>query len=322
MTAPRRFLALCAACVLAGCGLAPAYVPDPNPLEPGRLPAPDVTVEITQLRSCTDSPDATLRLNSREPVAVLVHGCRGSAGHFRALAQLYAFHGQQAVCFAYDPGDSLVKASGELITALDRLSGRLRDRDITVIGHSMGGLVARKAMELERRAEWQRDDARIRLATVSAPFAGIAVASPCGNKALHWLSLGLVPGICRAITGDNWFEITAASSFIRRPGALLPTVHQYLKIVTDERDTCRRRSSAGTCLESDYIFSLEEQYHPVIDRYPRLKNVEVRAGHVEIVGYKDVQPRKLLQILQQEGMMAATPPERRAALERLLAELY
>jgi len=318
----RRFVLLCAAGLLAGCSLAPAYVPDPSPLAQGRLPAPDMTLEIAQLRSCTDSPDATLQLDSRQPVAVLVHGCRGSAGHFRALAQLYAFHGQQAVCFAYDPGDSLVKASGELIVALDRLSARLQDREVVVIGHSMGGLVARKAMELERRGEWRRDDARIRLATVSAPFAGIAVASPCGNKALHWLSLGVVPGICRAITGDNWFEITAASSFIQRPGALLPTVHQYLKVVTDERDTCRRRSAAGACLESDYIFSLAEQYHPVIDNYPRLKNIEVRAGHVEIVGYKDVQPRKLLEILQREGMMAATPPERRAALERLLAELY
>jgi len=29
---------------------------------------------------------------------VLVHGCKGSAGRFRSLAQLYAFHGQQAVC--------------------------------------------------------------------------------------------------------------------------------------------------------------------------------------------------------------------------------
>jgi len=314
---------LCAVSGLAGCGvLTPPYAPDPSPLAQGRLPAPDVTLEIAQLRSCTDSPDATLQLNSRQPVAVLVHGCRGSAGHFRALAQLYAFHGQQAVCFAYDPGDSLVKASGELIVALDRLSARLQDREVVVIGHSMGGLVARKAMELERRGEWQRDDARIRLATVSAPFAGIAVASPCGNKALHWLSLGVVPGICKAITGDNWFEITSASSFIQRPGALLPSVRQYVKVVTDERDSCRRKSAAGTCLESDHIFSLAEQYHPVIDSYPRLRNVEVRAGHVEIVGYKDVQPRKLLQILQQEGMMAATPPERRAALERLLAELY
>ena len=122
--------------------------------------------------------------------------------------------------------------------------------------------------------------------------------------------------------GDNWFEITSASSFIQRPGALLPSVRQYVKVVTDERDSCRRRSAAGACLESDHIFSVAEQYHPVIDSYPRLKNIEVRAGHVEIVGYKDVQPRKLLQILQQEGMMASTPPERRAALERLLAELY
>ena len=318
----RSFLALVAASVLAGCSLGPAHVPDPSPLAQGRLPAPDFAAQIAQLRPCTDSADATLHLNSREPVAVLVHGCRGSAGHFRALAQLYAFHGQQAVCFAYDAGDSLVKASGELIVALDRLSARLRDREVTVIGHSMGGLVARKAMELERRGEWQRDDARIRLATVSAPFAGIAVARPCGQKALHWLSLGIVPGICRAITGDNWFEITSASSFIQRPGALLPSVNQYLKIVTDERDTCRRTSAAGACLESDYTFSIEEQYHPLIDRYPRLKNIEVRAGHVEIVGYKEVQPRKLLEILQQEGLMAATPPERRGALERLLAELY
>jgi pimeloyl-ACP methyl ester carboxylesterase len=318
----RVFLALAAACVLAGCSLGPAHIPDPNPLQQGRLPAPDLAAQIAQLRPCTDGSDATLQLNSREPVAVLVHGCRGSAGHFRALAQLYAFHGQQAVCFAYDPGDSLVKASGELIVALDRLSAQLRDREVTVIGHSMGGLVARKALELDRRGEWQREDARIRLATVSAPFAGIAVAGPCGQRALHWLSLGIVPGICRAITGDNWFEITASSSFIQRPGALLPSVTQYLKVVTDERDTCRRRNAAGACLESDYIFSTREQYHPVIDRYPRLKNVEVRAGHVEIVGYKDVQPRKLLEILQREGLMPPTPPERKAALERLLAELY
>jgi hypothetical protein len=51
-------------------------------------------------------------------------------------------------------------------------------------------------------------------------------------------------------------------------------------------------------------------------------NVEVEAGHVEIVGDKEVAPRKLLAILQQQGLLAATPPERRAALEQLLAEIY
>lgn len=124
------------------------------------------------------------------------------------------------------------------------------------------------------------------------------------------------------ITGDNWNEITATSNFIRRPGPLLPTVQRYLKVVTDERGTCRRKSVDGTCLESDYIFSRAEQYQPVIDNYPQLVNIEVKAGHVAIVGNKEIAPRKLLKILQQQGLLAPTPPERQAALERLLAELY
>lgn len=307
---------------LSGCSLAPPQAPDARPLEGGSLPAPDITVEIPQLGPCTDSPDATLRFNASHPVTVLVHGCKGSAGNFRALAQLYAFHGQQAACFSYDGRDSLVRSSGQLITALDALAHRLVDRRVTVIGHSMGGLVARKAMEQDRAGEWRGAGANLSLVTVSAPVAGIAVANHCGYRALHWLSLGGVPAVCWAITGDNWHEITSSSDFIRRPGPLMPSLRRYLKVVTDERDTCRRRSPAGACVESDHIFSLPEQYHPVIDGYPQLTNVQVDAGHVEIVGYRDVVPRKLLAILQEQGVLATTPPERRAALERLLQELY
>lgn len=307
---------------LAGCALSPPQPLDPQPIEPGRLPAPNMTLSIPHLGPCTDSPDRTVRLNSNYPVTVLVHGCNGSAGHFRSLAQLYAFHGQQAVCFSYDDRDSLLVSSAQLVGALDALSAQLGDRTITVIGHSMGGLVARKALEAERSGLWQHRDPKLRLATVSAPLSGIAVASTCGVAPLHWLSLGAVPGICWMITGDNWYEITKHSDFIRKPGALLPSVQRYVKVVTDERGTCRRRSVNGACVESDFIFTLAEQYHPVVDQYPRLTNVEVEAGHVEIVGYKDVAPRKLLEILQREDMLAPTPPERRAALERLLAVLY
>jgi pimeloyl-ACP methyl ester carboxylesterase len=305
---------------LSACALSPPYVPDARPLESGRLPSPDVTASIAHLGPCTDSPDHTLRFNSAYPVAVLVHGCNGSAGRFRALAQLYAFHGQQSLCFSYDDRDSLKVSAAQLAVALDALGARLRGHDLTVIGHSMGGLVARKA--LERGAGPARSDANIRLVTVSAPVAGIAVASTCGSPLLQWLSLGLVPASCWLVTGDNWHEITKYSDFIRDPGPLSPSVRRYLKVVTNERGTCRYRNAGGDCLESDYIFSLEEQYQPVIDGYPQLTNVQVDAGHVEIVGYRDVAPRKLLAILQQHGMLAPTPPERRAELERLLSVLY
>ena len=103
---------------------------------------------------------------------------------------------------------------------------------------------------------------------------------------------------------------------------MLKSVQRYHKVVTYERDTCRSKSKNGSCIESDHVFSLAEQYHPVIDNYKQLINVEVEAGHVEIVGYKHVAPRKLLSILQQQGMLAATPPDRRVALERLFAKLF
>ncbi len=308
--------------LLFSCATSPAYVPEPQPLEPGRLPVPNVAVQIPHLGPCTDSADRTLRFNSNYPMTILVHGCNGSAGHFRALAQLYAFHGQQAACFSYDDRDSLLVSSAALIASLGDLAGHTPNRSLTVIGHSMGGLIARKAMERQRRGVWPPEDVRINLVTVSAPFAGIAAANTCGNKLLQWLSLGAVPGICRIITGDNWYEVTASSNFIRDPEPLLDSLQRYVKIVTDERNTCRRRSEDGTCLESDYTFSLAEQYQPLIDNYTQLTNVEVSAGHVEIVGYKQVAPRKLLSILQQQGMLAATPPKRWAALERLLARLY
>jgi pimeloyl-ACP methyl ester carboxylesterase len=317
-----QVLFLAGLAALAGCAFSPAYVPDPQPLEPGRLPPPNVVLNVPHLRPCTDSADHALNLNASYPVTVLVHGCNGSAGRFRSLAQLYAFHGQQAVCFSYDDRESLVLSARQLVSALEELGRGLRDPEVTVIGHSMGGLVARRAMESDGGDERGRVEANTKLVTVSAPMAGIQVASPCGSTALHWLSLGAVPLSCWLVTGDNWYEVTSASNFIRRPGPLRASVRRYLKVVTDERDTCRRKGADGACLESDYIFSLGEQYQPVIDTYPQLVNVEVKAGHVEIVGDKEVAPRKLLAILQQQGLLAQTPPERRGALERLLAELY
>jgi len=308
--------------LLAGCTAIPAYIPETQPLEPGRLPAPDLVIDIPGLGPCTDAADRRVHLNSHQPVTVLVHGCKGSAGRFRSLAQLYAFHGQQAVCFSYNDRDSLVHSSGELIAALEELSVHMQNHSLSVLGHSMGGLVARKALERSRPNPWARDDVNLKLLTISTPFAGIEVAEHCGYKAAQWLSLGIVAGICRAITGDNWYEITPASEFIRRPGPLLPNVQKFLKIVTDERDTCRHRNENGRCVTGDYVFSLGEQYQPVVDRYPQVVNVQVGAGHVEIVGNSGIVPRKLLTILQEQDMLAPTPPERRAALEHLLTELY
>jgi hypothetical protein len=281
-----------------------------------------VAVKVPGLGPCTDATDRTLHLDPREPLNVLVHGCNGSSGRFHALAEVLAFHGQQTACFAYDDRDSLMVSSGQLARAVASVAAHLDQPELTVIGHSMGGLVARKALVADRVDALGGPHIGLQLVTVSAPFAGIFSARLCAVPALRILSLGLNDLACWLITGDNWYEITHASDFIRKPGTLVPQVRRHLKVVTDERDTCRRRDAAGRCVEDDYVFSVAEQRYPPVTGAPDTKDVEVAAGHVEIVGETGVVPDKLIAVFQREGIVRLTPVERRTAFGELLARLY
>jgi pimeloyl-ACP methyl ester carboxylesterase len=317
----KSFLLSLFAFFLVACNGQSVQLADQRELDPGRLPRPDVSVTIPQLGPCTDNPDRSLSLNASYPVTVLVHGCFGSAGKFRSLAQVMAFHGQQTACFSYDDRDSLMRTSGELVAAVEQLAGQMKTPQITVLGHSQGGLVARKAL-IEERQDRVRPSADLRLVTISAPFAGISVAGTCGNTLLRIASLGLLDLTCWAVSGDKWHEITAASSFIRQPGTLLPNVRQHLKIATDEAEICRRQDAQGRCLKDDYVFSLTEQYFPPVDQARGVLALDLKAGHAGVIGESGEVPRELISILQREGVIAPTEPQRLSALERLLQRIY
>lgn len=320
VSVPSRIIVL-AAFVLQGCATQSPIDPALMSFDQSRLPPADVTLNIAGLGPCTDNPDRSLRLNSREPVTVLVHGCYGSSGQFRGLAQLLAFHGQQSACFTYDDRASMDVTGAELATAVDRLVKQSNVPQVTVIGHSQGALVARRSLTDSAPKPIGSDSTRLSLVTISGPFAGIASANACGSPTLRVLSLGLIAPMCSIVTGDKWSEITYSSDFIRRPGDLIRQVQSHLKIDTDERGSCRQRVD-DKCAEDDHVFSLDEQRNPVVDRHPVTKVVEVQAGHVEIVGDKYVAPVKLIAVLQQSGVMRATEPQRVTAFDQLLARLY
>jgi pimeloyl-ACP methyl ester carboxylesterase len=290
-------------------------------LEQGRLPAPDITLQIPGLGPCTDSADRSLRIDSTQPVHILVHGCFGSSGQFRGLAQVLAFHGQQTACFTYDDRARLATAADQLTQAVQQLAAQSRVPQITVIGHSQGALIARKAMTASSGGALPERPVDLRLVTVSGPFSGIDSARTCGKTWLYPLTLGMLPLSCYVATGAKWADITYSSRFIREPGSLAPQVASHLKIDTDERDTCRREEN-GRCVEGDDIFSLAEQRHPIVEADGRTRRIEVNAGHVEIVGDKQVAPKKLLAILQAQGVLRPTPAASLPAFGLLLARVY
>jgi len=290
-------------------------------LAPGILPAPNTSVEIPGLGPCTDSPDRRVRFDASQPIHVLVHGCYGSSGQFRALAQVLAFHGQQSACFTYDDRAKLDDSANELRQALVQLADSTGLPQISVIGHSQGALIARRSLTDALPAPLPRKATELRLVTVSGPFSGIEAARTCGRSWLYPLTLGLLPFSCYLTTGPKWTDITFASRFILEPGGLSSRVADHLKIDTDERGSCRREE-AGRCLESDDIFSLDEQRLPSTGHDARMKRVVVNAGHVEIVGDKQVAPLKLIEVLQDQGVLRPTPPERLSAFNRMLAQTY
>lgn len=316
-----KAVALTCIVTVAGCVSTTEPPHEPGHIDSTNLPAADLTLDIPGLGPCTDNPDRTLHLNSSQPLVVLVHGCLASAGRFRTLAQVFAFHEQQSACFSYDDRDSLTVSATQLVTALDELGSYKNHPQMTVIGHSQGGLIARNAFTNERTQPLSAD-LDLRLVTISSPFAGVTAADHCALPFARAISLGLVVPICKVISGDKWYEITYASDFIREPGTLIGQVDDFIKIVTDERDSCRRYDSASRCIEDDFVFSAEEQYYPAVDNSPEVIPVEVKAGHSEIVGNATVTPDKLITILQQQDIMNATPSAKTAALNALLSMLY
>lgn len=317
-----KYIATCISllALLGGCATREPLNPAYYQIEPGNLPATDITLNIPGLGPCTDNPDRSLHLDTRQPVSVLVHGCFGSSGQFRGLAQVLAFQGQQTACFTYDDRAELTQSATELRRAVDQLSEQTRVPRITVIGHSMGALIARKSLtELPLPPPGRAAD--LRLVTISGPFDGIASAQTCGRTWLYPLTLGLLPASCYVVTGAKWTDITDSSRFIREPGVLIQQVGDYLKIDTDERGTCRREEG-GRCVEDDNVFSLTEQHNPLVETDARARRVEVRAGHVEIVGDKRVAPVKLIAILQQQEVIRPTAPDRQSAFNQMLARIY
>ena len=306
--------------LLGGCAISEPANTGFYQMEPGSLPTTNITLNIPGLTPCTDNPDHSLHLKQSQPVDVLVHGCFGSSGQFRGLAQVLAFHGQQTVCFNYDDRARLTHSATQLRRAIDLLVAQARAPQITVIGHSQGALIAHKSLTV-LPFEPVSPSADFHLVTISGPFSGIAAAQTCGRTWLYPLTLGLVPLSCYAATGAKWADITYSSRFILAPGTLMPQVSHYLKIDTDERGTCRHEK-AGRCVEGDDIFSLAEQRNSIVETDRREQRVEVHAGHVEIVGDKRVPPTKLISILQEQGVILPTRPERLSAFNQLLARIY
>ncbi|MDQ3034247.1 MAG: alpha/beta hydrolase [Myxococcota bacterium] len=305
----------CVALGTAGCVRNPGAIIRTGPDDPGE--------RIVGLYPCEEGRPEIAELDATRPLTVLVHGCSSSGARFRTLSQVFEAHGQQTICFNYNDRDFLNTAASHLATALGALERRWEAREINVLGHSQGGLIARRALQSDLESSAATHEGfTYHLVTVSSPLDGIASSSDCSLIWLHVLTLSTTVAVCLAITGNKWTEIPPGSSFMTNPAPLVDAVHDHLQIITDERESCRVRREDGTCETDDFVFGLDEQYSDVVTADPRVTTVEVDSGHGAIVGENREIPMLLIGILQQHGILAPTPAEREPDVVALLERLY
>ncbi|MCW8328964.1 hydrolase [Photobacterium sp. SDRW27] len=279
-------------------------------------------LRVPGLKACTSVPDTTVDIDPNATLNIIVHGCFSSAGKFRALADVYKSQNQQALCFEYDDRDDLELVSGKLISALNQLTESNPDQQLHIIGHSQGGLIARRALITNREDQQTVLANNIHLTTIASPFNGIMASSHCGMGSLRVLSLGIVDLICYAVTGKKYQQITPYSDFMNTPGELIPSVSKHLMIKTDEVNSCRHFGDNGLCLEDDYVFSLDEQSNYTIASFDEVTELTVKAGHVEIVGNETVAPTILINILKEQQLLLINDNISELELTRLIEQIY
>ena len=313
---PRAVLAaVLLSTLLTGCTRNLGAIIRTGPDDPGE--------RIAGLYPCEAGRPDVAQLDATRPLTVLVHGCTSSGARFRTLAEVFEAHDQQTICFNYNDRDFLNTSATQLAIALSALQSRWEPHQITILGHSQGGLIARRALQSDLpRPLVTREGFSYRLVTVSSPFNGIASSEDCGRIWLHVVTLSITVAVCMAIAGNKWTEIPPGSGFMSNPARLVDEVTAHLQIVTDERGSCRAYDPHGGCETDDFVFGLGEQYSELMSTDERVTSVQLEVGHAAAVGENLVPPELLVEALQQNGILAPTPPAQQSQIAALLHRLY
>jgi pimeloyl-ACP methyl ester carboxylesterase len=254
---------------------------------PGGMRVVDSAGALVRLED-TRASLAKRRLSTRR-IVVVVHGIKPEPSDLDPLSQDLARRGFTVFRFVYDDKARLDSSAARLRRALAQFERKWRPEEMAVVAHSMGGLVARRALTKEPLAFTGRDRTAVSLAPLSGRLTLVTIASPFGGfRTADWARLSRKSR--RSVAGD----LGTRAPFIQAAGELARGVTHF-KIETDEGG---HRTPNG---KSDSKVRVRCQLHPSVDAGAK-ERIRLDLGHVASVN--------------QRGRV---PKEVRAALARALA---
>jgi pimeloyl-ACP methyl ester carboxylesterase len=135
---------------------------------------------------------------AKTPV-LLVHGAGGYPREWEHVVAELDQSRFQPIVFQYPSGMRIQAVVDGLTDMLDELHDRVGFRDLVVLAHSMGGLVARKAISRGAAATWP-DDVRL-LVTIATPWQGVEAARRGAGESQFLVA--------------SWTDLAPGSEFLR-----------------------------------------------------------------------------------------------------------
>jgi hypothetical protein len=201
---------------------------------------------------------------SQAPLAAIVHGMNPTPGGLDPLADDLIERGFRSYLFHYDSEERLDESARQLSAALGRLIQESDSQRLVVVGYSMGGLIARRALTEGHFPGLDQPNLQFDLITIASPLGGFRSAN------WSWLSFGFGAPVYR--------DLGTRSRFIQEPGDLAANV-RHIKIETLEKGAVRLENGGWV---DDHVVGLESQIHPVVDQQAADLN-RLMVGHTNVV---------------------------------------
>jgi hypothetical protein len=217
-------------------------------------------------------------------VAFLVHGYDSVPSDLQPTASFLQASDYRVYRFVHNSRDELASISNTLARGVCEIAQRIGSDSILVLGHSMGGLIARRAVASVARVP-ELSSVPFRLVTIAAPFGGVFSAT--GSNMMPLPGFGV---------RESHRDLSLLSKFIVEPGKL-PAQVRHLKIETDEpASSAKTKDSAEG--GNDVVFTLANQHSKTVDNDSAVDcRVVWKAGHVASINIANRLPESMVQML-------------------------
>ncbi|MBL4846262.1 MAG: hypothetical protein JKY65_12095 [Planctomycetes bacterium] len=239
------------------------------------------------------------RIARGRKLAVVVHGINPDHADLDPLSRDLARRGYTVVRFVYDDSERLHRSAARLRSALAQIQRESRPGQLRVVAHSMGGLVARRALTKDPLPSPPEspEASQGRVLALAGPLTLVTIASPFGGfwpANLSRADFGKGPPVFRDL--GNW------AKFIRKPGELASGV-THVKVETKEKG---KRLSG----KSDKSVRLRRQKQKTVDKGARVV-YRVDRGHVGSINQGGRVPEEIRSILTR-AFRGRLPPKSKA----------